>query len=371
VAGGDESSKNGAAVAAVRFSSNIKLITEYKIKNSGDVIHCIKRHENGNILFVGATSKVTILFFDGSDFETVAEYPNLPLGSITHLQLLDEELYCVSPNNAAMLKITYTSRSVEPLTKDKPKVEKAIVAQFTVGSKKSVKLPQKATWMKLGPQKKYLLVKSSGRLNILEKKDGKKPFDFSQAMKDTGIFFQDLLMLSDGTYMVTSPQSNHLKMLTSSGEEITEISPKGPQSYHPSVISLVSQKSFDPHIFLWPMGAGFMGIVDLQKMEMDKAPGVGGLGIEDSLSYLALATHNGSKVLTINIKNATNVLYFSFWQKIQASRTVTRSTEYVYPKRRDFLPSERRLRPRDECRLIHFLVHWKDRQALYTRSVFV
>ena len=333
VAGGQENSKDGAAVAAVRFSSNIKLINEYKIKDAGDMIHSIKRHENGNILFVGAKSKVVILFFDGTTFETVAEYSNLPLQTITHFQNLDEELYCASPQDPHMLKIIYASRAVAPFSKDKPKIERNILSQFMVTSKKTISLPSKLTWMKLGPQNKEILMKSLGKLYIIEKKEGKSVFDFSQAMKDTGIVFQDMLKLADGRSVVTLPHSNTLKLLTRGGEELTEIISKGSQSYHPSLTSLILSRSTDPHIFVWPMGSGFLGIIDLQRMEVDRVPGLGGLGEDNSLSHLMICAQNGSKVISVSHKNQTNSFYFSFWQKMEAGKTVTRSAEYVYPKR--------------------------------------
>lgn len=346
VAGGAENSKDGATVAAVRFSSNIKLINEYKIKDAGDMIYSIKRHENGNILFVGAKSKVIILFFDGTNFETIAEYSNLPLESITHFQNLDEELYCVSPQSSNMLKIIYASRSAPPISKEKPKIEKNILAQFQVSTKKTIPMPSKPSWIKLGPQNKELLFKSLGKLYIIDKKEGKPTIDLTQSMKDLGIVFQDLLRLNDGRFLLSLPHSNTLKLLSKSGEDITQIEAKGSQSYHPSILSLISSRSTDPHIFLWPMGAGFLGIVDLQRMEIDRVPGMGGLGGDDSLSHLMIAAQNGSKVLSVSYKNASNSLFFSFWQKMEAGKTVTRSAEYIYPKRRFLLFSEHNKRSR-------------------------
>lgn len=333
VAGGDESAKDGAAVAAVRFSSNIKLINEYKLKDAGDMIYSIKRHENGNILFVGAKSKVIILFFDGTNFETISEYSNLPLESITHFQNLDEELYCVSPQSSSMLKIIYASRSAPPISKDKPKIEKTTLAQFQVSNKKTVPMASKPTWFKLGPQSKEIMLKCLGKLNIIEKKEGKNFIDITQSMKDSGIVFQDLMKLHDGRIVLSSPHSNTLKLLTKGGEEITEIPAKGSQNYHPSVVALTSAKSMDSHIFLWPMGMGFLGIVDFQRMEIDRVPCMGGLGEEDSLAHLMVSAQNGSKVLSVSYKNSSNSLFFSFWQKMEAGKTVTRSAEYVYPKR--------------------------------------
>ena len=186
VAGGDENKQEGASIAAVKFSSNIKLINEFQIKDGGNLVYSLKRHENGNILFAGTTSKIFILFFDGAVFDTIAEYSNLPLDSITHLQNLDEELYCASPERECLLKLIYASKGVIVVNKEKPKVEKAVQMQFTVSTKKTVSIPSKVTWMKLSPQKKEALMKILGKLNILGKIDGKNVIDFSQTTLDTG-----------------------------------------------------------------------------------------------------------------------------------------------------------------------------------------
>lgn len=334
VAGGNESAKDGASVAAVRFSSNIKLINEFKIQNAGEMIYSIKRHENGNIIFAGAKSKVIILFFDGTNFESIAEYPNLPLESITHFQNLEEELYCVSPEKDIMLKIIYASRSAPPISKEKPKIDKAVLTQFQVAAKKTVPMTSKPTWVKLGPGNKELQFKCLGKLNSIEKKEGKSSIDVSQAMKDLGIVFQDLQKLQDGRFIISLPHSNVLKLVTSSGDEITSFEAKGPQSYDPSVASLVCSRSTDSHIFLWPMGQGYLGILDLQRMEIDKVPRMGGLGSEDSLAHLIIASQNGSKVMSVSLQNSSSTLFFSFWQKMEPGKIVTRSAEYIYPKRK-------------------------------------
>jgi hypothetical protein len=186
VSGGQEGLEDSASVAAVKFSSNIKLTNEFKIKGAGEMVYSLKRHENGNILFVGARSKVVILFFDGLKFETIAEYSNLPLTSITHLQSLDEELYCVSPEGSIMLKLIYANRGVVIENKEKPKVEKNTILQFGVSTKKVSPLSHKASWMKLDSTKNNMLIKSMGKLNILAKEEGKTNFKFSSSMRDTG-----------------------------------------------------------------------------------------------------------------------------------------------------------------------------------------
>lgn len=186
VGGGQPGKPESASVAAVKFSSNIKVITEYGVKGAGDMVYSLKRHENGNILFVGATSKVKILFFDGTKFELIAEYSNLPVTSITHLQNLDEELYCVSPGESCMLKIIYASRGIVVNTGDKPKVERSTVLQFAVTSKKVVQLPHKITWMKLSGNKNELLLKSMGKLNLITKEEGKLSINIKDNVFDTG-----------------------------------------------------------------------------------------------------------------------------------------------------------------------------------------
>lgn len=119
-------------------------------------------------------------------------------------------------------------------------------------------------------------------------------------------------------------------------EEITEVIARDTQSYHPDISAMVSAKSTDPHIFLWPMGAGYLGIMDLQRMEYDRVYGLGGLVGEKSLAHMMLAAQNGSKVLSIAHKEEGNNLYVSFWQKIEAGKRITRSAEYIYPKRRPY-----------------------------------
>lgn len=332
MAGGQEGIEGSASVAAVKFSSNIKLITEYGVKEAGEMVYSLKRHENGNILFAGARSKVIILFFDGIKFESIAQYSNLPLTSITHLQSLDEELYCVSPEESIMLKLIYASRGVVIENKEKPKVERSTILQFGVSTKKACVLGSKATWMKLDAAKQNMMFKTMGKLNLVAKEDG-KVFKFNSEMKDQGVVFQDLQKLLDGRWVYTLPHSNTLKLTGKDMDEITEIIARDTQSYHPLISAIVSVKTTDPHIFLWPMGAGYLGIMDLQRMEYDRVPGLGGLSGDSSIAHLMLAAQNGSKILSISHKESDNSLFVSFWQKIEAGKRITRSAEYLYPKR--------------------------------------
>ena len=83
--GGEQGNNIAASIAAIRFSSNIKVITEYSLKTAGEMAYSLKRHDNGNILCVGATSKVLILFFDGVSFESISEYCIDSIGRICHI----------------------------------------------------------------------------------------------------------------------------------------------------------------------------------------------------------------------------------------------------------------------------------------------
>lgn len=85
--------------------------------------------------------------------------------------------------------------------------------------------------------------------------------------------------------------------------------------------------------------------MDLQRLEYDRVPGLGGFGGDNFLSHLMISTQNGSKILSVSHKGQSNSFFLCFWQKIEAHKKVVRSTEYIYPKRkRLMIPSDDDLR---------------------------
>ena len=332
VAGGETENKNGAAVAAVRFSSNIKVINEYQIKGAGELCYSLKRHENGNILFAGATSKVVILFFDGTNFELMAEYTNLPIGSITHMQIMDEELYCASPEKDSLLKIVYMGRGGANYSKDKVKVEKSAALQFAVGSKKAFSLTPVLSWMKISGASD-MIASSDDKLCSFEK-SSVKPHDIEFTKRsETSIQIRDAWKVEDGRIVALAKSSNTLKLFDKDLKEISYIKGKGKQAY-PSEVAATTATSTDSNIFMWPMGDGYLGVVDVEKVEYDMIGGLGGLGGEHPLCHMMLASNNGRKVLTVSGKASSNSCYFSYWQKTEGSMAVTRSIDYLYSKRK-------------------------------------
>lgn len=122
-------------VAAVKFCSDMKLIKEYSVPNSG-LIQSVRRHDHGNILFLASEGNISVVFLEGANFELIAQYSELPLRNICFMKIVDEELFCISPESQHILKIgyAYSSKLFEKKDRVTMKIEEKLKKQFA-GSK--------------------------------------------------------------------------------------------------------------------------------------------------------------------------------------------------------------------------------------------
>lgn len=323
VSGGNEGDKSGATVAAVRFNSSIKLLTEFVVPNSGGIIYSLKRHESGNIIFAGASNKVSVLFYDGSKFSVLASYDDLKAFKISQMQLLEEDLFCLSPANETILKITFTGRTV-PVIKDRPKPERTTTSQFGVSKKKTNQLPHKITWMRAS--QKELLLKVEGKLATVSTTANKES-DLASNIEKSEVEFLDLVKTKEGKLIYSEPQSNILKVVDSQGEVLTTISARSAQPVLPEHEATFLFAPESP-LFLWLMGEGYLSLVDSDKNEYDRIEGLGGKGV--GISHLGLSANEGTKILTG--MEVDEKMYLMYWNKIDPSGLCSRPVSLIYPE---------------------------------------
>jgi hypothetical protein len=338
--GGDQKTQRGT-LAALKFSSQPKLITEVPIlKVDGSpagVATAMVRQSSGNILFVGLESRVNLYFFDGSHFEVLAEYTSVGDGLVWQMQIVDEELYCGIGDEAEFMRVLYAGRNSSYFNNGSLKPDKSIAQQFALSANKSVKLPEKVGWMRKGLDKD-LYLRVLGKLSINDRTTTFAP-DLAKPTQTCTLVFHDLTRAKNGRFIYTSAHSNVLKV---SSSKFGMIAYKGPcskaQTYATETIPYFSTVS-EPGTFLWPMGDTVLGIVDTETLEIDRIPGLGGLGAQYPLAYLALSAQQGRKVVTVALRTDSHdhkklTPYLTYWQKMDKNRPVTRSAEHLMPKRR-------------------------------------
>jgi len=321
VAGGSDGEDQGAALAALKFSSQPKVISEIAVPDSGSQIHSMKRHESGNILFLGAKAKVDIYFFDGATFSLLANYRDLFQASsqIVQMQILGQELFCLAVGQKQILRIDYSEAPLPPM--NHLTAEKSQVSLFSTKSKSTRVIGGEL--VAAGNDEVELTI--SGRLVSL--KDGK------DAPKESHIAgrWSDCKFDQFGNFAATELPENRLKIMNKDGKVIASAEPDGPQNYEP--FEDKKHKVYEQQTFLWPSGSGFLVVVDTQKLEFDKVPGLGGLGGANPLSHICLGCSNGTKILTVAYKSDTETLYFNYWTKSENSQVVTKPIDRLFPKR--------------------------------------
>lgn len=324
-----------ASVAAVKFSSNMKVISEYKLKDSNSAAHSMKRHEQGNILFVGTSSKVEVLFFDGSAFECLAQYGDLNCGPITCMQLLNDDLYCLGAESPTLLRLCYSQPlSGAPQTQTPAvKPSKTCVAQFLPSSKKVFVQQQALQDWELTASRQ--LCTSEGqvfvRTSVLSEAAAEGVSAYTKLC--AGAYAR---LMANGRVVVVD--SKAVKVLDGVGACVAQMQVLS----DPSTTGLIqpicwgSRVSLDkdPHVFACMIAPGVLGVFDLQKLEYDRVPI--STKPEQIIFKHMLLTNDGSKVLglcegTNKLKEQT--LYY--WQKTELMAPATRSLQYFSEKLRD------------------------------------
>ena len=321
VAGGIDGQDQGASLAAVKFSSQPKVIAEIVVPDSGSLVCSMKRHEAGNILFLGSKSKVDIYFFDGNTFSLLASYPNLfdASSEIIHLQILGQDLFCLAAGQNRILRINYSEPPLVPM--NHLTAEKSQTSLFGLKSKSARVVGGEL--IAAGNEEAELTI--SGRLVTL--KDGK---DTPQESHIAGRW-SDCKFDQFGNLAAAELPGNCLKILNKDGKVIASAEPDGPQNYEP--FEEKKYKVYEQQTFLWPSGSGFLVVVDTQKLEFDKVPALGGFGGTNPLAHICLSCSNGTKILTVAYKQDTQTSHFNYWTKSENSQVVTKPIDRLFPKR--------------------------------------
>jgi hypothetical protein len=316
------------SVAAVKFSSNMKLIVEYKLKGSLSSVHCLKRHEQGNILFAGLTSKVVVVFFDGTSFETLSEYSDLDCGPITCMQLMQEDLYCLGSTSPKLLKLSYTNLGNSlPIPLEKPKLDKSVSAQFTVASKKAQALNSRVTGFDLSNSRN--IVCSEGKVYLRNGQGVEEPSDRSQLIGEGRacalVKGEKVLVVDHGK----------LTLLDKSGQCIAEMensSSEGEmQDFQLPVISGIRYSpDEDISVYAWAVSSGVLGIFDLEKIEFDQIP-ISNPKLRFHPSYVHIC-ENGTKFLCVSSCQKSSEENLTFWQKSGLMIPTTRQIKYFSEK---------------------------------------
>lgn len=335
-------SQSCASVAAVKFSSNMKVISEYQLPGSSSPALCLKRHEQGNMLFVGLVSKLVVLFFDGTVFETLAEYADLGCGPISCLQLVQDELFCLGDLSPHLLKISYSQPATGvPLQTDvkSTKIDKLVVAQFGVGSKKLHTQPVQVTdWHVTSSRQLYCtqegLYLHKGPLKdaSLEGKEGRQLL----CQETCG-----MLVCRDRVLVVT-PQN--LKVVDHTGDNLAQFSYQSDaegvmNSSEPLVSGCRGSYTQEATVYPYLISPGVLGIFDLDRMEYDRVS-IWNSKLPRKLTHIHLAS-NGAKLFCLSSPaNSSGQKWMTFWQKTNLLMPSTRPLEYLSDKVADVIAVE-------------------------------
>lgn len=322
-----------ASVAAVKFSSNMKVISEYKLKDTKSLVQSMRRHEQGNIIFLGTFSKVEVLFFDGSSFESLAQYGDLNCGPIICMQLLNDDLFCLGTESPSILQLSYSqpfSGSTQTqATATKP--SKACVAQFTAASKK-VFVQQQALqdWE----------VSASRQLCVSEGQILLRAGNMSEAAAE-GLSSYNMLDKGDTARMIAGGKVvvvNKEELRVFDGGRCTARmqiwSDLGSHTIsQPTLFIEKTSHEKESHIFACMIDPGILGIFDIQKLEYDRIKVTS--KPEQLVFKNLLIAPDGSKILGVcessNLKEQTML----YWQKTELMAPATRPMQYFSEKLRE------------------------------------
>lgn len=178
-----------------------------------------------------------------------------------------------------------------------------------------------------------LLFKMDGMLHVCTR--DKNGFDLSK-LSDSFINFVQLKRNEQCRLAYSHADDNHLEVLNENMECLALVDSQGLEAVDPKREHLTAQGTYgkDDHIFLWPAGNGYLGIVDLEALEYDLIEDLGGMGTGEYLAINLQSAADGRKVLVSVFQKASGSSYLKYWQKADPPKPpITVPSEYVDPER--------------------------------------
>jgi hypothetical protein len=121
---------------------------------------------------------------------------------------------------------------------------------------------------------------------------------------------------------------NRLKVYDEGWKEVASLNPRGLQ--RPGQASPGFAPG-DQEVMLWPMGGACLGIVDMEKMEIQVVERLGGLGLDDWAACGGVSAGAGGRVVCLCEKKEGTASFLAYWQNTLKYKTVTRKATYIHP----------------------------------------
>ena len=131
----------------------------------------------------------------------------------------------------------------------------------------------------------------------------------------------------------TNSNNHWFEFVDSELKDVARLKCQNQQSIDPKTESLLSSytKGHDPFVYLWTAGDGCVGIVDIERMEYDLVPRLGGSSSQENLAHALLSVFNGRKVLSVIKRKGADSYFLNYWQKSANSQVMTVPAESIDP----------------------------------------
>jgi DNA-binding protein YbaB len=111
VGGGKDDDDGVAKLVAVSFEADARVLAEVEIKpREMNCVYCLRRLEEGNVLFVGGYCSLVVVFYDEEkrQFVHLRAFEDLMSEEIADIRFFDNSLYIVSPAHEELVKIVFS-----------------------------------------------------------------------------------------------------------------------------------------------------------------------------------------------------------------------------------------------------------------------
>ena len=319
VGGGLDDPNGTAKLAAIEFSSELRVVVEQDITTSEmSVIWCMERFYNSDIIFTGGYGSVTILFFDGKAFQqisTVGDVDNYD--PILDMKLIDYKLYVLSQPARELQKITFIDKAqahpfAPPKSPDSLASKRFAQAVRNI-TKVSYEVPGRADFLKISSDGQKFFLRLEGQLAVVDRPLSGK-LDMS-TLKRTNTAFVEVFGSKDKIATI-SPMDNSLFVENRDYSIFDTLDHRGLKEIEPGHSPVISYSTCnDEHILGWPCGNNDLIVIDFNKYEYDV---IEEFFAGDSAGHLPISVKScldGRKVAALSISKQTKDYGLYFWCK--------------------------------------------------------
>jgi len=350
----DYDQEGDAFIAAISFNLTPKVASYERFDSESELhaISCMRRHPDGDLLFLGCVKKIAIVLWAGGEFHLLHTYNAFDNGAISDLSFLDESIYCINSDNyCAVLyfqdsfelekqipqsrittgrderyrnrvrssELNLTSMNKDSLSlQSKPSIYKSMyksfkIQQIEISTEKELRRIQASLDGKLiyaGYNGLIALeVINDERIRILEVGQSFRTFTDFKLIKSTN----ELILFDQETSDLVK-YSSQLKYLT----HLTGVRPI--QTDGAEMITTLYNG--DDSVYIWMLGDRSIALVDPKTFEFDKVSNFFGDKSVESIPFTAIASLEQRKILGLYIEDG--VVHFSF---LRQSGSIIRSLQ--------------------------------------------